>query len=373
MQLVLEQELQREQRVVHHPDEVFECLDPQPQLIAERLVIEEHRVERHVRERRDIGRRLRVAAQQRRLFENREAGKRMSLPGRDRDHRRRVEAAAEERADRHVGHHPQRDALLEQIREAIDVVLGRQVGVGRGERLVEVPVTVRRGLAAVGPHDVVAGRKRFDARHERRMAMHVRTPIAPVELARTGGMGQERFHLRRKQQLASGLAVVERLDAETVAREEQAPRVRIPERDREHAEQARERLDTPFFIQMDDDLAVRFGAEGVLAPQRAPQILVVVDLAVDGHDDGPVFVGDRLPAALGVHDRQPAEDEVDRVREQQLFVVGAAQAQLPAHRPQDAGPVALGLFAGRGRREARKAAHKSRPIFAWKPGAGSWR
>src|SRR6185436_14264317 len=97
----------------------------------------------------------------------------MSLPGRDRDHGRRIETAAEERADRHVRHHPQRDALLEQIREALDVVLGLLTSVWCGECFVEVPVAVSGGVAAVSPHHVVAGRKRLNTGHERRMPVYV--------------------------------------------------------------------------------------------------------------------------------------------------------------------------------------------------------
>ena len=67
---------------------------------------------------------------------------------------------------------------------------------------------------------------------------------------------------------------------------------------------------------MDDGFGVARCPEGVAALfELAPQLAVVVDLAVEHHPDGAVFVANRLLAGLEVDDAQPAHAEPDAVAE----------------------------------------------------------
>jgi len=79
---------------------------------------------------------------------------------------------------------------------------------------------------------------------------------------------------------------------------------RVPDRDREHAAERLDERRAALFIQVDEDLGVAVGGEGVTASaELVHQLPVVVDLAVLDHLDPPVLVRDRLVAAREVDDR----------------------------------------------------------------------
>lgn len=76
----------------------------------------------------------------------------------------------------------------------------------------------------------------------------------------------------------------ERFDAERIAREEQFPRLRVPDREREHAAQAADRVLAPPVVERSDDgLAVALCDElrTELLGEFGPNLEVVVDLAVE--------------------------------------------------------------------------------------------
>ncbi len=78
-------------------------------------------------------------------------------------------------------------------------------------------------------------------------------------------MRAQRLELGGEHKIGAGEAVIERLLAESVARQVQDPLVRVPQREREHAYEARERaLDAPAFESGKHDLGV-----GVAAPAGA--------------------------------------------------------------------------------------------------------
>ncbi len=102
--------------------------------------------------------------------------------------------------------------------------------------------------------------------------------------------------------------VVQRLDAEPVAREEQRLLVAVPQREREHAAEALDAALAPRLPRVHDHFGVAARAEGV--PERrqlGDQLLIVVDLAVEDDDDAAVLVVQRLLAGRQVDDRQPLD------------------------------------------------------------------
>ena len=91
--------------------------------------------------------------------------------------------------------------------------------------------------------------------------------------------GQQRLHLGGEVEDAVDDRVVERLDPEAVARDEERLRLLVPEREREHAAQPLEAALAPLAVGAQDHLGVGARAEAILAEQPA-QLDVVVDLAV---------------------------------------------------------------------------------------------
>ena len=165
---------------------------------------------------------------------------------------------------------------------------------------------------------------------------------------------RERAELRRELERAARVAVIERLDAVAVAGEHEAPPLRVPERNREHAAQAPRELGAVLLVEMQVHLRVAVGAKHVaLSLELAAQLGVVVDLPV--LDDGarPVLVRDRLVAAGEVDDREAPRGETDGAVDVLAAAVRAAMDEQRAHRRE---PVDVGGAASR--RDSTDPAHR---------------
>src|SRR3569623_3631856 len=104
--------------------------------------------------------------------------------------------------------------------------------------------------------------------------------------------------------------VVERLDAETVAREEQRLAVAIPDREGEHAAHALDAAVAPLLPGVHDHLSVGARTKGVAGgDQLRHQLLVVVDFTVEYHHHRAVFIEERLLAAGKIDDGEAAVTE----------------------------------------------------------------
>jgi hypothetical protein len=108
---------------------------------------------------------------------------------------------------------------------------------------------------------------------------------------------EERLLLTRERHSARTGRVVQRLDAERVARAEHLAAAPVPDDEREHAAQPGHGRRAEIVVQRDDDLAVAVGAHrgAVLGDQLLAQLEVVVDRAVE--QDG-VALGDVLGAPV---------------------------------------------------------------------------
>ena len=99
--------------------------------------------------------------------------------------------------------------------------------------------------------------------------------------------------------------VIERLDAEAIARGDELAIPRVPDREGELTTQRVDGACAPVFVEMERNLAVRPRPEVVtVALEVAANPLEVVELAVGDESQRARFVGDRLIAGLEVDDAQ---------------------------------------------------------------------
>ena len=102
------------------------------------------------------------------------------------------------------------------------------------------------------------------------------------------------------------LGIVERLDSEPIAGEEQLAAVAIPDREGEHAPEAAHAIDTPLLPRVYDRFGVGAGLEHVSdRGQLLEQLAEVVDLAVVYDRDRAVLVKQGLMTSADVDDREP--------------------------------------------------------------------
>src|SRR5262245_27063103 len=161
-------------------------------------------------------------------------------------------------------------------------------------RQLERPLEDRPRLRDVAERKVLLDCLRVDLTPERRVLEE------PFEL---GGEGELAARQRR---------VVERLDPEPVAGEQQRFAIPVPKREVEHAAEALHAVLTPLFPRVDDHLGVAPRLERVPESlQFGDEVLEVVDLPVEDHHDAAVLVVERLLARREVDDREPAMPEAD--------------------------------------------------------------
>ena len=142
---------------------------------------------------------------------------------------------------------------------------------------------------------------------------------------------QQRLRLGRADERPVDDRVEERLDAEAVARAEEALLGLVPEREREHAAEPVERFRSPAVVRAEHDLHVRRRAE-LGEPELVAELDVVVDLAVV-RDPVAALVRHRLVAGLEVDDREApvAEAGVATLVEPHALAVRAAMAEQLVH------------------------------------------
>ncbi len=247
--------------------------------------------------------------------------------------RARVDAAGEEAAERHVA-----DELLAH----------------RGvERLEDLRAARRSAQLVAGelPVALDAQRAVLQDQHARgRQALHalpgglgpadpaldeVVEQRARAQAPRQFPAGEQRLGLAPEPQPPGRARVVERLDADPVAREQQA-RVRgcapVEHGDREHAHQALGEARAALLVEVRDALGVRARAEDVAAAlELAAQLAVVVDLAVAEHGHVAGLVPERLGAARGVDHRQAPEAHAEGRAQEVALVIRAAVGQRAGH------------------------------------------
>ena len=260
-------------------------------------------------------------------------------------HRRGVQAAAQQATHRHARDHAQADSLFRELSDAFDGV--REVGDGgcpggvleprtiarrtapaprpeprppatpqpppssspaaRGpRRRRQIPVALQPHPALAGPQDV-PGRDLRDPGEERpplvragvqRMVDRARIP-RPRDPRREQGL-----RLRGQVQRAAVFGEEERLESEAVARGEELPGLFVPDDEGELTAQLLQAPGAQVFIEVQRDLAIGTRAETVPSLfQLRANSGEVVELAVDDDPQPPVLTCDRLKT-LRVVDRE---------------------------------------------------------------------
>src|ERR1043166_4722877 len=101
--------------------------------------------------------------------------------------------------------------------------------------------------------------------------------------------------------------IIKWLDSQPIAREQGRSVARVPNCERKHAIQVVDATGSVILVEMSQALGIPLGRQAMTAPQElTSQRLKIVELAIDDGLDRVIFIGDRLPTASHVHDRQAA-------------------------------------------------------------------
>ena len=152
---------------------------------------------------------------------------------------------------------------------------------------------------------------------EKRLVRHrilegqVRQHSAFVHFLYKGRMRQEAldFRAEEKRAVIRRLAIIQRLDAEHIARQEEGLLLFVPDGEGKHPTHAVQNALAPFGVAVHQDLAVRMTLEMItLLLELGTDLLVIIDLTVKHQRVAAAFVVERLIASVRqVDDRQTAK------------------------------------------------------------------
>jgi hypothetical protein len=250
------------------------------------------------------------------------------------DDGRGVEPAGEESPERDVGDEP---PLHCTAQERSEVLLGLPLVDDRPVPEAHPPVGRGPFEAPLGGDQQMRRGERENAPVERPGRRHV--AVGQVEWQCRlvppvwhGRVRQEALHLRGEGEEARAVVVEERLLPRPVAREEEAPPPRVPQREREHPVEGRDSLVPALLVEVQDDLAVAPASEAMAALELLAQLTEVVDLAVEDEPERAVLVRHRLPRGFAqVDDREAAVAEGDRGFDVEPLGIGPAVGHRARH------------------------------------------
>ncbi len=258
---------------------------------------------------------------------------------------RRIDAARQERAERHVRHHlvAHRAAqrALELPQESGFVRSARGIEASTRGRFLQVPVA-REPCLAVGAERKHHSRLELvDAAIDAVRRRHVAEAQeggdgVGIDLRPPVGIAVQRLQLRAEEQRTAGAAPIKRLDPEPVADQGELALVAIPQRQREHPlTLAQGRHDAPAREALDQHFRIRMAAQhDTVLAQPLGELAVIVDLAIIGDDIAAVGAGHGLVAGgADVDDGEAAVAQSDaRFRvDPDAAIIGAAMTQRFGH------------------------------------------
>ena len=173
--------------------------------------------------------------------------------------------------------------------------------------------------------------------------------------------GQQRLDLGAEHEAFRAHGIGQRLLAHAVARQNQAPRLALPDRDGEHARQPLEHRQAPLLVAEQDRLGVALGAEFVARRfEIAADILEIVDFAVEDDVEQPVGLVHRLVGAgRGVDDGEAGVREADLLLAPDRAAVGPAVVENADHGLRAPRLLRIRQAVPRRCHKARKTAHVS--------------
>jgi hypothetical protein len=170
---------------------------------------------------------------------------------------------------------------------------------------------------------------------------------------RCRALGQQRLQFRAEQHPVRPPEHIQRLDAQPVAGQDQAPLAPVIQSEGKHAVQVPQAVQAPSRIGPENGFAVGMSGETVA---ETGEFLVefqgVVDFAVGDQNQAQGLIGDGLVAAGEVDDREPVVSQSHRPLDEQAVMVRAAVGEAPGPVPQ-----ALGLHRRAGGKNSSNAAH----------------
>ena len=255
------------------------------------------------------------------------------------DDQARVETAAQHRAEGDVGHEAEADGLVQLVEER----LGHLPGVaGHGIRRRGGVRPVALDPVAVGIHDQAMARLELAhlAQRGRRRGEESEGEIGVdrlvVQLVPDQPGGEEALELGGEDEEVPGDRVVQRLDPQTVAHQDRAAAVAIPEDDAEHPAELLGERRAEALVEVRKDLGIATTVEAVTAVAEVPpDALVVEQLTVLCGPDRAVLVGERLVPSLDVDDAQTPHPDCDPGLEDRPPVAGTAMAHRVRHAIED--------------------------------------
>ncbi len=145
-------------------------------------------------------------------------------------------------------------------------------------------------------------------------------------------MGKHCLDFRSEQQPLRRQFVVQRLDAQPVARDEERFRVAIPDGKGEHAAQMLHTVGAVLLEEVNDGLGIAVRAVVVAAlDELFAQGKMVINFAVEHDPERAVFVRNRLMSTRNVDNAEPPHADSDPAVRIKTFVVGPAMADYAAH------------------------------------------
>ncbi|MCY1170683.1 hypothetical protein D9M73_107700 [compost metagenome] len=254
-----------------------------------------------------------------------------------RDHRRAIDPARQERAQRHIRHHARRHRIAQQRDQLFLKRLGRP---RRTSGEVHIPPARRRGhrFAALD-QQAVPGGQLLHARDETGVVGHIAKRQIILDRAKIGRAPQQRMReqplqFRRESDPAIGqLDVMQRLHAEPVAREKQALPPRIVQREGEHAVQPIEQRRAPGRPAVEQHLGIaRRHEHGTPCLQLRAQGREIIDLAIIGDGQRAISARHWLRRSGDINDRQPSMPQPHPRRGPHTRSVGPAMRLRIRHR-----------------------------------------
>src|SRR5215469_1949953 len=148
-------------------------------------------------------------------------------------------------------------------------------------------------------------------------------------------MLEQNLNFRTEKEFLCGFGVVQRLNAQPIARDEQGLTPAIPNGKGEHATQALDALFSILLIKVKDGFGVAFGAVGVAGgDELLAQRGMVVDFAIEHDPERVVFITERLMASREIDDAQAPHANPGTAFRVDAFIVRAAMRHYGAHAAQ---------------------------------------
>ncbi len=226
-----------------------------------------------------------------------------------------VDPAAEEHSNRHIAHQPRPDGVF-QTGPAFrnPFVIGAACKLGRTRRIPKL-LDLESGIASATHRESMARHQLANAGKHRLLAAVVaeRQILGEklfIEVRRDLRMLQQGLDFRSEGEQPPVPEVVERLDAQPVARAEEALVRLVPDREGKHSAEPANAFIAILFVGMQNRLGIATAVVAVSgALQLRPQVGMVEDLAVVGDPQRAVLVGHRLGAGSEVDDAQATVSE----------------------------------------------------------------